>query len=88
MPVVVGLCRQRKLAAVKVKKEDMNRLIMNFLITEVGSLPGQLLLPAPARRALMCKLASQLHPRCLAQGDVGRPICVGPAGVCGCSAGL
>lgn len=28
----------RKLAAVRVKKEDMNRLIMNFLVTEVGAL--------------------------------------------------
>jgi len=25
---------ERKLAAVKVRKEDMNRLVMNFLVTE------------------------------------------------------
>ena len=27
---------ERKLASVKIRKEDMNRLIMNFLVTEVG----------------------------------------------------
>ena len=26
---------ERKLAAVKIKKDDMNRLVMNFLVTEV-----------------------------------------------------
>ncbi len=30
---------ERKLAAVKIRKEDMNRLIMNFLVTEVFPLP-------------------------------------------------
>ena len=29
---------EQKLAAVKVSKEDMNRLVMNFLVTEVGGL--------------------------------------------------
>jgi hypothetical protein len=28
---------ESKLAQVKVSKEDMNRLVMNFLVTEVGS---------------------------------------------------
>lgn len=27
---------EKKLAAVKVAKEDMNRLVMNFLVTEVN----------------------------------------------------
>lgn len=30
---------ESKLAAVKIRKEDMNRLIMNFLVTEVGHCP-------------------------------------------------
>ncbi len=33
---------KRKLDAVKIRKEDMNKLIMNFLVTEV-------LVPAPHR---------------------------------------
>lgn len=32
---------ERKLAAVKIRKEDMNRLIMNFLVTEVSPLPDK-----------------------------------------------
>lgn len=28
---------EKKLAAVKVYKEDMNKLVMDFLVTEVGS---------------------------------------------------
>ncbi len=28
---------ESKLAAVKIRKEDMNRLVMNFLVTEVRS---------------------------------------------------
>ena len=28
---------ESKLAAVKIRKEDMNRLVMNFLVTEVWS---------------------------------------------------
>lgn len=31
---------EKKLAAVKVYKEDMNKLVMDFLVTEVGS-PSQ-----------------------------------------------
>ena len=27
---------ERKLTSIKIRKEDMNRLIMNFLVTEVG----------------------------------------------------
>ena len=27
---------EKKLASVKISKEDMNKLVMNFLITEVG----------------------------------------------------
>jgi len=33
---------EKKLAAVKIYKEDMNKLVMNFLVTEVSQLQQRL----------------------------------------------
>jgi hypothetical protein len=35
--------------AVRVRKEDMNRLVMNFLVTEVSLLPPCSIIPARGR---------------------------------------
>jgi hypothetical protein len=43
---------ERKLAAVELRKEDLNQLVMNFLVTEVRSSPQNV--PAGLDAGLSC----------------------------------
>ena len=65
---------EKKLAAVKVAKEDMNRLVMNFLVTEVSyrhlSTLLYLLSSCYVIRAAALSLENELPPPLLQQGYV------------------
>lgn len=69
---------QRKLREVNVRKEDMNRVVMNFLVTEVGALgASSRRQAAPIGRLLVClRLCCGMWPRC---SWVLQPSCGAPA---------
>ena len=49
---------ERKLASVKIRKEDMNRLIMNFLVTEVRPLCMKAVSTTSMIFLLLCSLTT------------------------------